>query len=63
MLHCVCQVSDQLGPVPKGPGRIAKLRLNCMSQHAAKPVLEAFESLNAKARDLLISELSETGLP
>ena len=51
------EVSDQLGPVPKGPGRIAKLRLNCMAQHAAKPVLDALQSLDAEDYELLVRGL------
>mmetsp|Transcript_45207 Transcript_45207/g.107596 ORF Transcript_45207/g.107596 Transcript_45207/m.107596 type:complete len:679 (-) Transcript_45207:53-2089(-) len=56
------QAGDSLGFVPEGQDRMAKLRLHCMAQHNCKPVLEAFDQLRDIDRDVLIEELSATGL-
>jgi len=46
-----------------GEERIAKMRILCMAQQGAKPMLHAFDLLDENDRATLLSELSETGLP
>mmetsp|Transcript_48214 Transcript_48214/g.114653 ORF Transcript_48214/g.114653 Transcript_48214/m.114653 type:complete len:1662 (-) Transcript_48214:40-5025(-) len=52
-----------LGFAPEGRERTAKMRLNCMAQQAAKPLLDAFDELDDLDQETLIFELAATGLP
>jgi len=56
------EVSEQLGPVPTGLSRIAKLRLHCMGQQAAKQLLLAFDDLSEDDSRILSQEMAVTGL-
>jgi hypothetical protein len=50
-----------LGPVPSGDGAIAKMRLLCMAQVSAKPILKAFDQLSPEDQKVLSIEMARTG--
>jgi len=56
------QASDLLGPEPTSLDRTARLRLHCMAQQNAKPLLDAFDRISAEDRRTLMYEMPETGL-
>jgi hypothetical protein len=53
--------SPGLGDLPSGKGSIARMRLAIMTQGSETQVLEAYEQLPEKDRDVLASELARTG--
>jgi hypothetical protein len=50
-----------LGEVPPGPSAIAKMRLLCMAQTSAKPILRAFDKLGLEDQQVLNTEMARTG--
>eukprot|EP00425_Heterocapsa_triquetra_P043850 CAMPEP_0195086444 /NCGR_PEP_ID=MMETSP0448-20130528/26578_1 /TAXON_ID=66468 /ORGANISM="Heterocapsa triquestra, Strain CCMP 448" /LENGTH=894 /DNA_ID=CAMNT_0040119929 /DNA_START=141 /DNA_END=2823 /DNA_ORIENTATION=+ len=50
------------GPLPTGDCAIAKMRLLCMSQMNAGPILRDFDKLTEEDRDVLNVEMSRTGV-
>eukprot|EP00931_Biecheleriopsis_adriatica_P050472 TRINITY_DN29226_c0_g1_i1.p1 TRINITY_DN29226_c0_g1~~TRINITY_DN29226_c0_g1_i1.p1 ORF type:complete len:800 (-),score=166.24 TRINITY_DN29226_c0_g1_i1:82-2400(-) len=55
------QHEPSMGPLPEGPTAIAQMRLVCMAQGMAAPVLEAFAQLSDKDKEVLSAEMSRTG--
>jgi hypothetical protein len=50
-----------LGPVPSDESSVAKMRLLCMAQGNAKPILKAYDQLSPEDRQILSTEMSRTG--
>jgi len=55
------EADNGLGPVPTGESAIAKMRILCMAQMNAKPILKAFEQLRVEDQEVLNIEMSRTG--
>lgn len=53
--------SPSMGPVPSGEGAIASMRLLCMAQTNAAPILKAFSQLPPRDRLVLSKEMARTG--
>jgi hypothetical protein len=53
--------TPSLGPLPTGDGSISLMRLVCMAQANAKPILNGFKELSKQDRDVLNLEMSRTG--
>jgi len=49
------------GPVPTGDSAVAKMRLLCMAQTNALPVLHGFAELPEEDREILSTEMARTG--
>jgi len=49
------------GPLPQGDSAVAKMRLLCMAQMNAAPVLKGFEELYEEDRQMLSVEMGRTG--
>jgi len=54
--------SAGLGPVPEGPGSIARMRLMVMAQQNGTHVLQGYASLFAEDKEVLDRELARTGI-
>jgi len=52
--------TPSMGPPPTGPSAIARMRLLCMAQMSAIPILEAFDKLSESSRRLLSEEMAMT---
>jgi len=52
--------AEALGPLPEGPAAIAKLRLLCMAQMNAEPILDGFGRLPPEDQRLLSVEMALT---
>jgi hypothetical protein len=50
------------GPLPTGDSAVAKMRLLCMSQMNAGPILRDFEKLSEEDRETLSMEMARTGV-
>lgn len=51
----------KIGPVPKGDSAVAKMRLLCMAQMNARPILKAFNELSDDDKEILSTEMARTG--
>jgi len=55
------ELTPSPGPLPSGRDAIAKMRLICMAQMNALPILKGFSDLAASDREVLAVEMSRTG--
>mmetsp|Transcript_16919 Transcript_16919/g.31578 ORF Transcript_16919/g.31578 Transcript_16919/m.31578 type:complete len:971 (-) Transcript_16919:71-2983(-) len=51
----------KIGPMPKGDSAIAKMRLLCMAQMNARPILKAYDQLPDEDKEVLSVEMARTG--
>jgi hypothetical protein len=54
------EATPNLGPAPEGPEAIAKMRLLCMAQVGAEPILRGFGELEEDDKEVLCVEMSRT---